>query len=244
MTHIRSEHLVERRIRGALEPVDAAVADETRDLLILDATSDPGALARVATDGNGFDHAVRSACSVSRAVSPSRAATEVRRGQRAHRAPVDESRAPARAGWRSRFRRVACSATGRGLPRPEVRPSWGQRRDPTASDAVRRVLQGQCAGTRSRVREGRVSGATPRGWNRLDRGRHGPRNGRALPWPRAGREPRRRPRRSRRRRRRLTRWALCRANDRVHDSAGRHRARGPRREEARTGRRGSSSGAA
>ncbi len=53
MTHIRSEHLVERRIRGALEPVDAAVADETRDLLILDATSDPGALARVATDGRG-----------------------------------------------------------------------------------------------------------------------------------------------------------------------------------------------
>lgn len=51
MNHIRSEHLVERRIRGALERIDSGEADETRDLLILDATSDPGTLARVATGG-------------------------------------------------------------------------------------------------------------------------------------------------------------------------------------------------
>lgn len=51
MNRIPSEHLVERRIRGALERGDAHEADETRDLLILEATSDPGALARVATAG-------------------------------------------------------------------------------------------------------------------------------------------------------------------------------------------------
>jgi methionine biosynthesis protein MetW len=51
MNHIRSEDLVERRIRGALEQSDAEEAGETGDLLILDATSDPAALARVATAG-------------------------------------------------------------------------------------------------------------------------------------------------------------------------------------------------